>query len=232
MGENEKVEGNTGMPPEPGTSLFEQYNQQMSEKKKELGKGAPVSDITSQPAAPMGGFIPMPNNQPLSVGQDPSTSSDNVKQFITKESPTESGQTDAFINNESVTEETFNKSIVEDLIFLGRIEKAVNFHGNRIVLQTLTGLQELDIIDEVSHFDPPTRVAASTIGTLVRSVKTFNNQKFYAERQQEVPYSKFPNIDEAKLWILQWQGPVINQLYTKYLELKELQNEKIEEIKN
>lgn len=227
MGDNQ--ENVTPMP----ESLYEEYNRQMENKDKALKTGKPFGDLESQPPVVNVNNTVYSSSQGSSgAGLDPNNVSDNIKSFITKETPADNGQVDSFVNNDQVTENDFQQKIVEDLVFLGRIKKTIGFHGHKIVLQTLTGLQELDIIDEVSHFDPPTRVAASTIGTIVRSVKTFNNQKFYAEKQQEIPYSKFPNIDEAKLWVLQWQGPVINQLYEKYLELKQLQDEQIEEIKN
>ena len=94
-------------------------------------------------------------------------------------------------------------------------------------MKTLNGLDNLNVVSEVSHLEPATRLAASVYGVLSRAIKTMDGKKFFAEEESEISYSKFASADEAKAWLLQWQQPLVDELYAIFADLVEDQTNKI-----
>lgn len=139
---------------------------------------------------------------------------------------------DFVAHHDTKVEDFKQQSPAEDLVFLGRMTKAMDFHGHHIEMQTLNGMDNLNIVSEVSHLDPVTRLAASIIGTIVRSIRKMDGQKLYATKPAEIPVSKFKDIEDAKQWILDMQQPVIDELYIEYAKLDEDQRNQLGQLKN
>ena len=153
--------------------------------------------------------------------------------FINNPTLTQDGTMDTFVKDSgNINAEQFVPKEVEDLVMLGRLEREIDFHGNRLVMTTLNGMDNINIIDEVSKFGTPeTKRASGVISTLVRSIKVFNGNKFYAENPGELSYSNFQNITQAKHWLLGFQQTVINELYGEYAKLLKEQQALLGQVK-
>ena len=196
MGDNDNKDGvvESGVPIPAGGSFFEQYIKQ--EQVKEHHRKS--FDVTYEPNS-LDEHLRPPSpdminpNSPFAkkhVSQDDLDNqrigNKDLDKFVQQQTPSEKGEQQEFAEKESITEDDFKTNKIEDLVLLGRVEREVDFYGNKIVLQTLTGIHNIDIVDETAHFKAGTRLAASIIGTLVRSVKSINGRKLYAEDQSEL----------------------------------------------
>jgi|GEM_PF-4953351 len=162
----------------------------------------------------------------------PSFEQPEMREFINQRPASESSEYDSFVGQPPVTEHSFENRKIEDLVLLGRVERQFEIAGNKISLQTLTAVHNIDIVQDISQFSEGTRLAASIIGTMVRAIRTINGKKLYAEDESEYDIAKFRNINEAKLWLLSMQQTTINAIYREYAKLIQEQNNQIGEIKN
>jgi len=244
MGEELENNGRTTVDEQVGTqsSFFEKFLDQEASKKQIQNE----TDITYIPNENDGNAVHFQSPPPDMINPDspfrknhvnqPSSatniSNKNLQQFVSQPPPTDNGNVEEFTKKGDISEEDFKTNKIEDLVLLGRVEREVDFFGHKIVLQTLNGIHNIDIVDETNQFSKGTRLAASIIGILVRSLKTIDGKKLYAEDPSELAISKFQNLEFAKLWLLEMQQVVLNALYGEYIKLTELQDEKIGELKN
>jgi len=173
-----------------------------------------VADMSEE----MKRFISPPQQPTQQMPQQDSADRAKIEDFINKSVPS--------------TSEQKQPSDIEDLIFLGRMTKEIDFHGVKIVMQTLSGFDNMQIIDEVAHLDIVTRFAATIIGTLVRSIKQINGYKLFAVNDSELSFSKFKNVIDAKGWIMGLQQPVLDELWEQFTKLLQEQQNAIGEVKN
>ncbi|MNJ90215.1 hypothetical protein D3C87_78090 [compost metagenome] len=111
---------------------------------------------------------------------------------------------------------------LEDLIFIGKIEKPFKVFGKNWKLSTLTSNEQLDATSATDGYDALSRVNALKIEILARSVK-------------QVETTELNDIAENVEFIGKLQMPVINELFSKYEVLQREQDsalKDLDEIKN
>lgn len=111
---------------------------------------------------------------------------------------------------------------LEDLIFIGRIDKTFNVFGKKWTLSTLTSSEQLEATSATDGFDTLSRVPALKIAILARSVK-------------KVEDIELNDVKENSEFIGKLQMPLINELFSKYEELQREQDDalkNLDDIKN
>ena len=114
------------------------------------------------------------------------------------------------------------RKILEDLIFLGRIEDEVTILGKKWKLATLTSEEYVETTNNTAHYDTISRIYSLKIEILSRALKGIDDIVLDdAAETLEL---------ENKL-----QPALVNKLYEKYEEMQIKQNSSLEdltEIKN
>ena len=235
--------------------LFEELMAQQAEKEK-LGMQIPVAnnvvksnDMVADILGKVGGvkqgamsfteeqMANMANLNSNFKSQSFMTNPENMNQaasgFVTDPTVTQDGSMNTFSNNSgNIREEQFIPKEAEDLVMLGKLEKEIEFHGNKMVIRTLNGLDNINIIDEISRFKTPeTKKAAGIVSVLVRAIKVFNGEKFYSEGAGDFVPAKFVNINQAKSWLLRIDQIILNALYGEYTKLLKEQQSLLGEVK-
>lgn len=111
------------------------------------------------------------------------------------------------------------KKELQDLIFKGYTEDAVDVYGMKFVLITLNSKQNLECYSETQNYDPYSRTFALKISILSRALKM-------------VETTKVDSQEEAKEFLEGLQEYIVNELFDKYAALKERQMKSLGEIKN
>ncbi|MDF2533961.1 MAG: hypothetical protein K0R18_118 [Bacillales bacterium] len=111
---------------------------------------------------------------------------------------------------------------LEDLIFIGRIDKSFKVFGKNWTLSTLTSNEQLDATSSTDGYDTLSRVNALKIEILARSVK-------------KVEDIELNDVKENVEFIGSLQMPLINELFSKYEVLQKEQDDSLknlDDIKN
>ncbi len=111
---------------------------------------------------------------------------------------------------------------LEDLIFLGRIEKDVNLFDKTWKMVTLDSTEHLAATNATADFDTLTRFFALKVQIISRSLKQVND-------------IVLDDLEETYKFVEKLQPIVINKLYEEYEKIQLKQSESLkdmDEIKN
>lgn len=111
------------------------------------------------------------------------------------------------------------RKVLEDLVFIGRVEKEVPVFGKKWTLTTLTSDEQLEATSSTGNYDTLARVNALKIEILARSLKKVENVEL-------------DGLAEASEFVGKLQTPVINALFAKYEELQAEQDESLKDLED
>ena len=226
-------------------SLFQEFYQQCVEKEAEMMKAPSLEESVDLKHDMMDGIMQqVQNSKP--INELPSSNMNanafrhnekevhnNVSEFVSNSEPSQNGSVDDLIDNEPIEEDDFISGEVQDLVFLGKITSEVKIAGNVVLLRTLNGLDNINIVDEVSKFtNEETKRVAGVVSNLVRAIQMLNGRKLYAENPSEFRTAAFRTIHDAKNWLLNMQQATLNYLWEEYVKILNKQREVFGEVKN
>lgn len=111
------------------------------------------------------------------------------------------------------------RKILEDLIFIGKVEKDYTVFGKQWTLSTLTSDEQLEATSATASYDTLARVNALKIEILARSLK-------------KIEGVELNDIAETSEFVGKLQGPVINALFSKYEELQKEQDDALKDLED
>ncbi|MAE87509.1 MAG: hypothetical protein CMB80_32550 [Flammeovirgaceae bacterium] len=121
-------------------------------------------------------------------------------------------------------ENELNFNDLKDLIFLGRLNKAVDISGYRFVISTLTTKQQRKVMQTVMQFDQLERLLDIKPVTVAYSVKTVNGVPLEELCEDEDIEDV---LERRRAVISSLQAAVIEKLYRSYEELVSASNKEI-----
>jgi hypothetical protein len=111
---------------------------------------------------------------------------------------------------------------LEDLVFIGHVDKTFKVFGKNWTMSTLTSSQQLDATAATDGYDTLARVNALKIEILARALKKIEDVELN-------------DLAEAVEFVSSLQMPLINTLFIKYEELQQEQDnalKDLDELKN
>jgi len=223
MGEEFTIEGD--MP----ESLFEQWNEQHNQ---ELDGEPPANNVD------------IPDERPLNQNEmdnvvekvmDGVEGGSLLSDLVKPKEDTNKEEDDHNVKNfanDKIDNKPDGVNSLQDLIFIGRLKKTVDFFGFKMELHTLNSYENIESVNDVSHLDPSTRLAAVRIGILLRSIKSVDGHMFYAKDERQQHLSHYSDRASAKRWLLSLSQIMVDELFGYYKELLKEQKKKIGEVKN
>jgi hypothetical protein len=104
------------------------------------------------------------------------------------------------------------RKILEDLILIGNLQESYTLFNREWVLKTLNSDEMLQVTNSTRDYDQLSRLQAIKLATLARSIVEVNNVEL-------------KDINEKIEFLSQLQQPIIDLLYTKYMELQKKQDD-------
>lgn len=111
------------------------------------------------------------------------------------------------------------RKVLEDLVFIGKLEKEYPVYGKKWVLTTLTSDEQLEATSATANYDTLARVSALKIEILARSLKSVGGVELV-------------DLNESSEFVGKLQTPIINALFTKYEELQQEQDEALKDLED
>ena len=149
-----------------------------------------------------------------------------VKNIAQKFSPENMKKIDEEIDK--TTSVKVNKNL-EDLIFLGKIEKTINISSFKFKISTLNNNEQKKLILFINSYDDREKVFSLKLATLALSIKEIN----------DTPFVSFIGLDSDSLeekvnFLEQLQSNLLDTLFNSYAELSKESSDivSVQEIKN
>jgi hypothetical protein len=151
---------------------------------------------------------------------------ETVKNIAQKFSPENMKKIDEDIDK--TTSVKVNKNL-EDLIFLGKIEKTINISSFKFKISTLNNNEQKKLILFINSYDDREKVFSLKLATLALSIKEIN----------DTPFVSFIGLDSDSLeekvnFLEQLQSNLLDTLFNSYAELSKESSDivSVQEIKN
>lgn len=109
------------------------------------------------------------------------------------------------------------KKVLQDLIFLGRVEKEVTVFGKKWKMITLDSDEHLKATNSTGNYDNLSRLYALKVEILSRAIQGIDGIVI----EDEI---------EGRELVTKLQPPVVNKLYDEYEKMQQKQNDSLNEL--